>query len=66
EIFFTGTAVELAPVVRVDHRPVGSGEIGPVTAALRKLYLDATQGRLSPYHKWILPVYRRVAAGKAA
>ncbi len=66
EIFFTGTAVELAPVVRVDHRPVGSGEIGPVTAALRKLYLDATRARLPAYHKWILPVYRRVAAGKAA
>lgn len=66
EIFFTGTAIELAPVVRVDHRPVGSGEIGPVTAALRKLYLDATRARLPAYHKWILPVYRRVAAGKAA
>ena len=29
EVFFTGTAVEVAPVVRVDHRPVGTGAPGP-------------------------------------
>ncbi len=66
EVFFTGTAVELAPVVRVDHRPIGTGKVGPVAAELRRLYLEATRGGISEYRKWLFPVYRPVAAGKAA
>ena len=31
ELFLTGTAVGLAPVTRVDHRPVRDGAIGAVT-----------------------------------
>jgi len=57
EIFFTGTAVELAPVVRVDHRNVSGGEIGPVTAELRRLYFDATHCRMPAYANWLMPVY---------
>ena len=57
EIFFTGTAVELAPVTQVDHRAVGSGAIGPVAAELRFLYLEATRGHLANYRHWLLPAY---------
>jgi branched-subunit amino acid aminotransferase/4-amino-4-deoxychorismate lyase len=35
ELFFTGTAVGIAPVVRVDHRPVKDEAIGAVTRELR-------------------------------
>ncbi|MBI4466287.1 MAG: branched-chain amino acid transaminase [Acidobacteria bacterium] len=66
ELFFTGTAVEIAPIVRVDHRPVGEARIGPVTAALRKLYADAMRGQLPAYRKWVLPVYHPAAAAQAA
>jgi branched-chain amino acid aminotransferase len=58
EMFFTGTAVELAPIIRVDHRPVGNGRIGPVTMTLRQLYIEATRGRLPGYRHWLEPVYR--------
>ena len=61
EIFFTGTMVEVAPVIRVDHRPVGTGEIGPVTAKLRHLYSQASHGRLETWRYWLVPVYERVA-----
>lgn len=57
ELFLTGTAVGVAPVTRVDHRPVGDGIIGPVTQRLRQLYFDAVRGRLPQYRKWLLPVY---------
>ncbi len=66
ELFFTGTAVEVAPIVRIDHRPVGNGETGPVAARLRSLYVDATRGRLISYRNWLWPVYRTIAAGRAA
>jgi branched-chain amino acid aminotransferase len=57
EVFFTGTAVEVAPVVAVDHRPVGSGEIGPISQKLRTLYFEATRGRMPGYRHWLRPVY---------
>jgi len=58
ELFFTGTAVGLAPVVRVDHRPVGDGAIGAVTREVRQLYFDATRGHLPTYWSWLTPVYQ--------
>ncbi len=62
EVFFTGTAVEVVPVMEVDHRPVGMGGIGPVTEALRTLYFDATHGFLKPYRRWLLPTGQSVLA----
>jgi branched-chain amino acid aminotransferase len=66
EVFFTGTAVEVAPIVAVDHRPVGKGEVGAVAAKLRSLYVEATRGRMPAYRRWLWPVYRTLATSKAA
>ena len=41
EMFCTGTMGELAPVTQVDGRPIGTGEGGPMTQRLVKLF-DAT------------------------
>jgi len=38
EVFLTGTAAELIPVVKIDGRTIGSGKPGPVTAKLHKLF----------------------------
>jgi len=66
ELFFTGTAVELGPIVRVDHRTVGAGVVGEVTGRLRSLYRDATRGRLPQYKRWLVPAYHPTIAGRAA
>jgi branched-chain amino acid aminotransferase len=58
ELFLTGTAVGIAPIVRVDHRPVKDGVIGPIALQLRQSYFDATRGHLQAYRKWLLPAYR--------
>jgi branched-chain amino acid aminotransferase len=58
ELFFTGTAVGIAPVVRVDHRPVKDGAIGAITGEVQQLYFDVTRGHLKKYRKWLLPVYQ--------
>jgi len=62
ELFFAGTAVEIAPIVRVDHRPVGTVEVGKITGELRRLYLEAVHGRLAAYRKWLSPAYHSTAA----
>ncbi len=57
ELFLTGTAVGVAPVVRVDHRPVSGGEVGAVTSEMQRLYVDAVRGYLPAYRKWLLPAF---------
>ena len=34
ECFLTGTAAEVVPVTNIDGRPIGSGEVGPITKRL--------------------------------
>jgi branched-chain amino acid aminotransferase len=58
EAFFTGTAVEIAPIVRIDDRPMGSGKVGLVATALRQFYSDAVRGRLAAYRHWVTPAYK--------
>jgi branched-chain amino acid aminotransferase len=56
EMFLCGTGVQISPVVEVDHRPVGSGEIGPIARLVRDRYFDAVRGRLPEYSHWLTPI----------
>lgn len=56
EFFMTGTAAGVIGVTQIDHRPVGTGVMGPVTTQLRQLYDDAIRGRLPKYQSWNLAV----------
>ncbi len=40
EAFFTGTTTEVRPTVRIDGRPVGDGEVGPVTRRLSEAFVE--------------------------
>lgn len=53
ELFMTGTAAEITPVREVDGRPLGSGERGPVTAAVQAAYDDAVHGRDPRFAHWL-------------
>jgi branched-chain amino acid aminotransferase len=53
EIFMCGTGVQVSPVVEVDHRAVGTGEIGPVARAISERYFAAVRGRLPEYRHWL-------------
>ena len=55
EIFLTGTAAQITAVTRIDHRPIGSGQMGPVTARLRSLFFDVVRGRTPKYRAWCTP-----------
>ncbi|HYM84584.1 MAG TPA: branched-chain amino acid transaminase [Candidatus Dormibacteraeota bacterium] len=56
EVFLCGTGVQISPVVEVDHRPVGSGRIGPVARSLGARYFDAVRGRDPRYMDWLTPI----------
>jgi branched-chain amino acid aminotransferase len=57
EVFFCGTGVQVAAVVEVDGRPVGTGKIGPVVKKIRDLYFDIAKGKVEKYKHWCMPVY---------
>jgi branched-chain amino acid aminotransferase len=42
EVFVTGTMGELAPVIRLDGRTIGSGSPGPITHKLNGLFAELT------------------------
>ena len=46
EFFMTGTAAQVTAVTKVDHRPIGEGEMGPITAKLRDLFQDVVRAKL--------------------
>ncbi len=57
EIFFTGTGAQIAPVIEVDHRQVGTGKIGPVTAELQRIYGEVVRGKRPKYMEWLTPIF---------
>lgn len=61
EVFFVGTAIEIAPIVSVDHRPVRSGQVGEITERIRTTYNQAARGRVERYRKWVVPAHQAVA-----
>jgi branched-chain amino acid aminotransferase len=56
EFFITGTAAQVTAVTRVDHRPVGTGTMGPVTDGLRKLFAEVVRGNNAKYSAWTTAV----------
>lgn len=62
EIFFTGTAAQVAPVTMIEHRPVGDGTIGPITQRVQNLYFDVVRNKVPRYSDWCTLVDIRKAS----
>lgn len=43
EVFLTGSAAEVIPVVKIDSRPIGDGKVGPVTRELTRRFHELTR-----------------------
>jgi branched-chain amino acid aminotransferase len=56
EVFLCGTGVQVSPVIEVDHRPVGTGAIGPVSRLISERYFKAVRGNLPEYRDWLTPI----------
>ena len=63
ECFLTGTAAHVTPVLEIDHRKIGNGQVGSITKKLQDLYFNIVQGRNKKYLDWCTPAYtKRVKA----
>src|SRR5262245_31966420 len=46
EAFLTSSIVEVVPLVRIDDRPIGAGQVGPITRRIQRLYQAFVAQRL--------------------
>lgn len=66
EAFLTGTAVEIAPIRKVDEKTIGDGRTRPVTARIQQEFREIVGGRNPKYRHWLTPVRRSARVGAAS
>ena len=59
EVFFTGTASEVEPILEVDGRKIRDGEPGKVTVQLKAAYSQAVKGESKKHADWVTRVYAK-------
>ena len=57
EIFLSGTAAEITPVIKIDKKKIGNGKIGNTTMLFMKTYSDIVMNRNKKYSQWLTPVF---------
>ena len=53
ETFFTGTAVEITPITKIDSYKIGDGLRGPITRKLQETYGLIVSGQNNQYNNWL-------------
>ncbi len=53
ELFFTGTAAEVAPIRKVDERTIGNRGRGPITKEIQDVFFDVVEGKRQKYRNWL-------------
>ena len=57
EVFLTGTAAEITPIISIDGKKISSGSVGHITKTLMTSYTDVVMGKNESYSDWLTPVY---------
>jgi branched-chain amino acid aminotransferase len=53
EVFLTGTAAEVTPVVEIDNRTIGTGKPGEISLAIQKRFFEILRGETRDYEHWM-------------
>jgi branched-chain amino acid aminotransferase len=57
EIFLTGTAAEITPIIAMDGKKIGNGKPGDITKKMMKEYTDIVMNKNQDYSHWLTAVY---------
>ncbi|GAB4317777.1 MAG: branched-chain-amino-acid transaminase [Candidatus Zixiibacteriota bacterium] len=56
ELFLAGTGLEVIPLVSIDHKPIGNGDLGPITRDAARWYRDLVTGKIDGPDGWLVPL----------
>ena len=57
EVFLSGTAAEITPIIKVNKKKIGQGMVGNTTKIIMKKYNEIVMNENKKYSKWVTPVY---------
>ncbi len=57
EIFLTGTAAEITPIISMDSVKIGNGKPGDITRKMMQEYSDIVMNKNDDYSHWLTKVY---------
>lgn len=57
EIFLTGTAAEVTPIIAMDGKKIGNGKPGDITKKMMSEYTDIVMNKNQDYSHWLTAVY---------
>ncbi len=57
EIFLTGTAAEITPIIVMDGKKIGNGKPGNITKKMMNVYTDIVMNKNQDYSHWLTAVY---------
>lgn len=57
EIFLTGTAAEITPIISMDGKKIGDGKPGDITKKMMHEYTDIVMNKNQDYSHWLTAVY---------
>ena len=57
EVFLSGTAAEIVPIISINHKKIGNGKSGSITKKLMSEYSDIVMNKNKKYSQWLTKVY---------
>ena len=57
EIFLSGTAAEITPIIKLDKKKIGDGKVGKTTKSLMMSYAEIIMNKNKKYSRWLTPVF---------
>jgi branched-chain amino acid aminotransferase len=57
EVFLTGTAAEITPVIKIESKKIGDGKVGHMTKKVMNTYTEIVMNNNKKFSKWLTNVY---------
>lgn len=57
EVFLSGTAAEITPIIKINHKKIGDGKVGEITKMLMSSYTNIVMNKNKKYSHWLTKVY---------
>lgn len=61
EIFLTGTAAEITPVIQVDNKLINKGNVGEITSKIQDTFSKIIRGEIKKFVQWLTFVKKNEA-----